>query len=233
MELSLTRKQLNECKVYLDPLIREIRASGNTDRAAWSMKYLKNQFTCLGIEAKIFRGIIKDFFKNNVSPAETGIDTCALYLWNLPEREFQYAAIEILMKFKKLLKKEDIQLLEYMITSKSWWDTVDGIAAWLCGTYFNKYPEQIKSVTNSWVKSDNMWLQRSALLFQLKYKKETNTDLLARYIELLIDSKEFFIRKAIGWVLREYSKTDPSWVAGFVENHELSGLSRREATKYI
>ena len=120
---------------------------------------------------------------------------------------------------------------EFMIINKSWWDTVDMIASHLVGTHFKRFPGLIPAYTEKWMASGNFWLQRTALLFQLKYKKETDVELMSDLIKRLAGEKEFFIRKAIGWVLREYSKTDPEIVINFVENQQLSNLSRTEALK--
>jgi len=123
--------------------------------------------------------------------------------------------------------------LEQLIVQKSWWDTVDGLASWIIGTYFQLYPQTVVGVTEKWMNSGNMWLQRTSLIFQLKYKKNTDTQLLSNYILRLADRKEFFIRKAIGWVLREYSKTNKQWVKNFIQTNKLSALSYREASKYV
>ncbi len=129
--------------------------------------------------------------------------------------------------------KKFIRLIEFMVTHKSWWDTIDYIAAWHAGKYFQNYPKEILPVTERWMKSSNFWLQRSALLFQLKYKSNTNFDLLTNYILRLKGEKEFFIRKAIGWVLREYSKTDSEKIKGFVASNDISNLSKTEALKWL
>ena len=120
-----------------------------------------------------------------------------------------------------------------MIITKSWWDTVDRIASRLVGFYFREHKELIEPYTEKWMYYGNMWLQRTALLFQLKYKKETDTDLLFGYIQALAESPEFFIQKAIGWALREYSKTAPKTVKQFVDSTLLAPLSKREALKII
>ena len=151
----------------------------------------------------------------------------------MPEREWQYFGIELLMHYKKQWKISTIKLVEYGITHKSWWDTVDYIADAWAGEYFKLFPQRIITVTGKWNQSNHMWLQRCSLLFQKKYKKSTDTKLLGRYIIQLSGSKEFFIRKAIGWILREYAKTDPEWVKKFVASTELSPLSRREALKNL
>ena len=218
---------------YIAPLKKQFEALADPVRAQWQRSYLKNQFDFYGLTAKIFREALREFFKNYGYPPHEEWEKFALFLWDLPQREYQQVVIEMIHKKAKWLKKEDIRWIEILITGKSWWDTVDGIASWICGTYFINFPEQIKPVTGKWIKSGNMWLQRSALLFQLKYKKNTDTKLLTSYIEQLLSHKDFFIRKAIGWVLREYSKTDPKWVKTFVEEHTMSGLSYREAVKHL
>jgi 3-methyladenine DNA glycosylase AlkD len=137
-------------------------------------------------------------------------------------------------KAMKKAEKERIHLYEWAILERSWWDTVDFISGTLVGWHMRMYPDLILPFTRKWMDSGNIWLQRSSLLFQLKYKKDTDTDLLSSYIQELKDSKEFFIRKAIGWILREYSKTNPSWVEKFINNNpDLSGLSKREGMKVI
>lgn len=107
------------------------------------------------------------------------------------------------------------------------------IATKLVGSYFKQHPQQITPKINQWISSNNIWLQRTALLFQLKYKEDLDTDLLRHIIEPLLGSDEFFINKAIGWILREYSRTDQDWVIDFVEQHLLSKLSKKEALRLI
>lgn len=123
--------------------------------------------------------------------------------------------------------------MEELITSKSWWDTVDTLAQKAVGKIARSFPDVIEENIEFWNDSDHLWLQRSAILFQLKYKEQTNEDLLYRYIITHSQSKEFFIQKAIGWALREYSKTNPDSVRQFMEKHPLSKLSVREGSKYI
>ena len=218
---------------YIQDLIRRIRELADPVRAEFAKKYMRNQFEFIGPDTKTFRTCIDNYIQQKGYPEIDQLGKFSLALWELPEREFQQAAIHIIRKQSKKLRKKDIQWIEKLIVKKSWWDTVDGLAGWICGTYFNLFPEQIKPVTESWMKSGNMWLQRSALLFQLKYKQNTDTDLLSDYIQQLAAHPDFFIRKAIGWILREYSKTNKAWVKEFVTSHTLSGLSLREASKYI
>jgi 3-methyladenine DNA glycosylase AlkD len=123
--------------------------------------------------------------------------------------------------------------IEKLVTTKSWWDTVDFLASNAAGPWFRKFPEKKSEITSRWNASENFWLQRMSILFQLKYKAETDTKILRSYILPLMESKEFFIRKAIGWALREYAKTDPKFVSKLVKELPLSPLSKKEAMKGI
>ena len=155
------------------------------------------------------------------------------YLWNLKHRDYQYFAQELIYSNHKKFKVDDINLFEYMIIHKSWWDTIDFLAPKILGKYFNLFPEEIEKNIQRWILSNNIWLQRSSLLFQLKYKEDLNTQLLKKTINSLSNSNEFFVNKAIGWMLREYSKTNKTWVLDFINRTKLSRLSSREALKYI
>lgn len=218
---------------YIQNLVSEIRALADPVRAEYAKKYMRNQFEYVGPDTKTLRACINQYIKVNDYPDIGKLGEFSLKLWELPEREFQYAAIQFIRKMSKKIRLEDMAWIEKLIVQKPWWDTVDGIAGWICGDYFKMYPEQIKPVTGRWMASGNMWLQRSALLFQLQYKQNTDTLLLANYIDQLSSHTDFFIRKAIGWSLREYSKTNREWVKEFVNSHSLSGLSTREASKYL
>ncbi|WP_394239329.1 DNA alkylation repair protein [Niallia oryzisoli] len=205
----------------------------NEQNAEPMKKYMKNLFPFLGIKTpernkltKLFyqqSGILKLDFQHDV----------VLELWQQPEREYQYAAIDYIGRSLKKLVKEDLPFFEKLITTKSWWDTVDMLAQKPVGTIAEKYPEVITESIDSWAISENLWLRRTALLFQLKYKGNTNEVLLYRYIESNAESKEFFIQKAIGWALREYSKTHPESVREFINSHSLAPLSIREGSKYL
>jgi 3-methyladenine DNA glycosylase AlkD len=194
---------------------------------------MRNQFEYFGMEAKLWRHIVKTHIKTKPAPAYSELPPIITELWQLPQREYQYAAVEIMAAQKKLWQPDIIELIEYCIVHKSWWDTVDHIASELTGDYFNLFPEQVKPVTSRWNKSLNIWLQRSSIMFQKFYKKETDTALLSAYILNLANSNEFFVQKAIGWALREYGKTDPGWVKKFVGANKLSNLSCKEALKRI
>jgi 3-methyladenine DNA glycosylase AlkD len=206
---------------------------GDVDRAEPMKKYMRDQFDFFGIKSTERRSAGIEYMKKAGLPDRNDMETVVMELWHRPERECQYFAIELLIKMKKLWVKHDIHLFERLIVEKSWWDTVDYLANHIIGPWFKKYPEAIPSITGKWNTSKNIWLQRSSILFQLKYKKETDTALLEKYILNLITSKEFFVKKAIGWSLREYSKTDSDFVRKFVKKHPLQPLSAKEALKWL
>ena len=154
---------------------------------------------------------------------------------DLAQRMIKLSGLEIdkdiQVKFTGLRPGE--KLYEELITTKSWWDTVDGLAANQVGEHFQRYPELRGKCTKRWMASGNIWLQRTCLIFQLRYKKQTDFELMKSFIIPLAGSKEFFIRKAIGWALRQYSKFEPARVIDFVESQPMSHLSKKEALKLI
>jgi len=218
---------------YLGPLIKSFKDNADPITAEPMAKYMKNLFPYLGIKTPIRKELFKDFIKEYGLPELSEIKQITLELWDLPEREFQYAAIGLLRRFVKKWDEDFINLFEQLIVNKSWWDSVDGIASWLVGDHFKRFPQQRDEYIKRWMKSNNMWLQRTCILFQLHYKDATDVMLLGGIIMSLNTSKEFFIQKAIGWILREYSKTDAKAVINFVENNELANLSKREALKWL
>lgn len=192
-----------------------------------------NKFEFFGIKAPKRREIQKSFFQKQNLPKKQDLEEIIKELWKKSQREFQYFAMEFCLKYIKQMEEKDVFLFEYMITNKSWWDTVDLIATKLVSEYFKKYPEKTEFFVKKWINSKNIWLQRTAILFQLKYKEKTDIMLLSFVIESLLGSNEFFINKAIGWVLRNYSKTNPQWVKDFVNRTSLENLSKREALRLI
>ena len=144
----------------------------------------------------------------------------------------QYFGLETVQKALKTQSPEFIDFLEELILTKSWWDTVDWIAK-LVGIHFRQFPDLIKPVTERWMDSGNIWLQRVSMIFQLMYKEKTDAELMFGYIRRLSGSKEFFIQKGAGWALRQYSKTNPDAVLHFVENNKVAPLTKREALKWI
>lgn len=218
---------------YVVAYHNELRKHGNEDRAKMQTAYMKNKYSFVGLTMKERRDIHKTFDKEHGAPCNDNFRDIVYLLWNIDIRDCQMSGLDIMVKNKKHYREEDIKLIEYCITTKSWWDTVDMLASHCAGTWFMKFPDRIKDITERWMESGNMWLQRTALLFQLKYKADTDTGLLSSLITRLTYHEDFFIRKAIGWILREYGKTNPEWVLDFVERTEMSELSRREAIRRL
>jgi 3-methyladenine DNA glycosylase AlkD len=204
----------------------------NDDNAGPMRKYMKDHFPFLGIKSPLRKELEKQFFKETGILKEEFNKDFVVGLWEKDEREYQYTAITYTGKFIKKLPKDAIQFLERLITTKSWWDSVDSIAP-LVGELARKYPELVEKTINHWSVDENYWLRRVAILFQLKYKQQTNEALLYDYMVKNADSKEFFLQKAIGWALREYSKTNPESVKAFIEGNQLAPLSIREGSKYL
>jgi 3-methyladenine DNA glycosylase AlkD len=218
---------------YVQSLLQTLSKKVNGEKAGWMKAYMKNQFEFSGIQTPERRKICKEHAKQYVLDNPEEVKEIVKGLWAQPEREFQYCAMEILLCNKKLWHADFVDLIEYLVVTKSWWDTVDFLAADCAGTYFKLFPAHLSSITATWNHSNNMWLQRSSLLFQKNYKKDTDTKLLKEYILQLAPSKEFFIQKAIGWILREYAKTNPQWVQAFTNENTLAPLSKREALKHF
>lgn len=218
---------------YIERIQQLFTEHQNEENAIPMKKYMRNRFPFLGIKTPLRKTLMRQFFKESGIREEPLQSEFVRSLWKLPEREYQYAAMDYLHVSLKKLHKNDLNLMEELMTTKSWWDTVDMLAQKEVGEIAKRFPAVIDEYIESWNTSENIWLQRSSLLFQLKYKEQTDEDLLYRYIRNLADSREFFIQKAIGWVLREYSKTNPESVRIFINNHRLAPLSVREGSKYL
>lgn len=216
---------------YTQNVIDVFNSHADPVTAAPMAKYMKNKFDYFGIKSPLRKEISKPFLLKNNLPSTQRLQEIVIEFWNQPQRELQYFAMELLQKYSKVSPVDWINLYEDLITQKSWWDTVDGIAAWNVGDHFQKFPEQLVPYTTKWMDSENIWLQRTCLIFQLRYKEQTDFKLMKSFIIPLSTSKEFFIRKAIGWALRQYSKFNPLVVKDFVAQQPLSNLSQREATK--
>jgi 3-methyladenine DNA glycosylase AlkD len=219
-------------KPFIDGLTKHFRAAADPENAAFQKAYMKDQFEFFGIKTGQRRIITKDHFRLHALKDHEQLEEITKKLWELPQREYHYAGQELLYHYKKIWTDDTIGLIEYCITHQSWWDTVDYLSTYGAGNWFVKYPARAEKITHSWNRSNNMWLNRCSILFQLKYKGNTDPRLLSNYIMTLSGSKEFFIQKAIGWALREYSKTDPAWVRQFIKDHTLAALSVREGSKY-
>ncbi|MGI9578995.1 MAG: DNA alkylation repair protein [Microthrixaceae bacterium] len=194
-------------------------------------RYMKDQFLYLGCTSGVRREAQKDFV---VELRAEGPEACldgADALWAEPEREFQYVGCDLLRKVGPKLGIDSLERLEVLVATKSWWDTVDSLAK-VVGSVVTTHPE-LAPVLDDWVVDDDMWVARAAILHQLSWKDRARPDVVFRYCEAQMDHTDFFVRKAIGWALRDLARSYPEEVWAFVDSHpEMSGLSRREATKH-
>jgi 3-methyladenine DNA glycosylase AlkD len=181
--------------------------------------------------APIFRQLVHEF-----PPADRdGYQGLVLGLWNLSHREEKYLALGVAQHFRKFVDTVSLPLYRRLIVEGAWWDFVDAVAIHLIGHLVVNHPAEAWPEVDTWIDHPDMWLRRSAIICQVGAKGRTDAERLFAYSEGRLAEKEFFIRKAIGWALRDYARTDPEAVAGFVTTHRdrLSGLSFREATKHI
>jgi 3-methyladenine DNA glycosylase AlkD len=218
---------------YIIPLKTLFEQNADPIQAVPMKKYMRDQFEYLGIKTPKNVALQKVFFKEYGLPKLLELDEILRDLWSLPEREFQYVAIGLLGKFENQIPEKFIDMVEYLIVTKSWWDTVDTIASHTVGTHFKRFPKIRERYLKKWRESKNLWLRRTAILFQLGYKKETDFELLLEIITENLGSDEFFINKAIGWSLRQYARIDPKAGTKFVKTTPLHPMSRREAMKHI
>ncbi|WP_188382857.1 DNA alkylation repair protein [Ornithinibacillus halotolerans] len=219
--------------MMIHKLVKELEANRNLENAIPMEKYMKDHFTFLGIKTPERKKITNQFFKDTGIIKEAFDRDFILQLWAMDEREYQYIALDYIDKMLRKINVEDLALFEELIVTKSWWDTVDMLAQKPVGKIASIDSRVISDTIDSWSVHDNLWLIRTAILFQLKYKEKTNEDILYTYIIRNAESKEFFIQKAIGWALREYSKINPTSVRYFIENTKLAKLSIREGSKYL
>jgi 3-methyladenine DNA glycosylase AlkD len=206
-------------------------ALDNPENAYWMRWYMREQYPFIGIKKPERTVVFKAIYKEH-GRGEDWFEVCS-ELFALPEREFQYAAMEYMLKAKKSWDSRIPELIDRWVDAKTWWDVVDVLAPKVLSEYFMQFPEQRDKWVARWMKSPIFWHQRLCILFQLNYKAKTDLVLLSQVILALNTSKEFFIQKAIGWALRQYARTDADWVRDFVEANSLMPLSKREALKHI
>ena len=219
---------------FCSDLEADFRKAFNRELAIPMENYMKNNFTYFGIKTKKRRTIFKSNYEQNKPEVESNFRTIAWKLYQMKEREFHQTAIDLLVKeFKKKYVLEDIQFIEKLIVTNSWWDSVDTISKYILGGYLLQFPSETLKVIERFSNSENMWLNRSAILFQLSYKDKTNFEILKSKCEKHKHSNEFFIQKAIGWALRDYSRFNPNGVEAYVNSTNLKPLSRREALRLL
>ena len=219
---------------FIEKLQSTFKVNSSRELAIPMENYMKNLFPFFGIKTEKRRTLLKSVWQSHQEEVKQQTREIAMELFSQQERELHYCAIEILIKnLKSNYQLSDINLIEKLLTTNSWWDSVDTISKYLLGSYLNAFPNETEKVIQRFSNSDNMWLNRAAILFQLGYKQKTNSEILFRECHKHADSREFFIQKAIGWALREYSKYNPLGVKAFVKHANLKPLSNKEALRNI
>jgi len=213
----------------------QLKALEDPEKAQKMAAYMKTDMPFYGVQkpqrAEIYKQIKKQFPLTQREAYEEAI----LALWHLPHREEKYTALYILGKYKRMVSLDSLPLYERLIREGAWWDFVDEIVGQAINPIHLKHRQTLRSTLDDWIEDDDFWIRRAAILSQLKHKKETNTQQLFYYCLRCCHEKEFFIRKAIGWALREYSKHAPEAVMAFLLEHQdkLSGLSFREGARLL
>ena len=219
----------------LPELERGLRAVADTDRSVEMEAYLKDQFPMLGVATPQRRQIVKDTLHTRTTPRHDELVAAVDRLFDLPEREFHYCAVDLARRWQRVLDVEDLPWLASLVSTHSWWDTVDTLAVHPVGHVVRNDRVAARATLDRWAVSDDLWLNRTAILHQLMFKAETDSEQLFEYCDLHAPSTEFFLRKAIGWALRQYARTDPDAVIDYVNERRdgLSGLTIREALKHL
>ena len=213
-------------------LITDLEENRNELLAESMSKYMQDKFRFLGVRGATRTEIYKKYFPDARKTKTVDwdfVESC----WNKEEREFQYVVVYYLKAMQKFLKREDISKLKYLIVTKSWWDTVDLLAK-VIGSLVIRI-EGYDKIMLEWSKDSNIWLKRVAILYQLSLKDKIDEIILDKILVNNLGDNEFFINKAIGWALRDYSKFNPEWVREFIKKNKdnMANLSIREASKYI
>ena len=213
-------------------LITDFEENRNELLAESMSKYMQDKFRFLGVRGATRTEIYKKYFPDARKTKTIDwdfVENC----WNKEEREFQYVVVYYLKAMQKFLKREDISKLKYLIVTKSWWDTVDLLAK-VIGSLVIRI-EGYDKIMLEWSKDSNIWLRRVAILYQLSLKDKVDEIILDKILVNNLGDNEFFINKAVGWALRDYSKFNPEWVREFIKKNKdnMANLSIREASKYI
>lgn len=218
---------------YFEKLKHLYAGYANSDNAFHMKRYVKNRFNFYGIKTPDRRHLSMTLIKSEGIPPQPILQALCLLCFQGNQRELQYFVNDIGRKAIPYLDPSFLQVLEDLIGQKSWWDTIDFLSPKLAGPLLLRYPELIPDYPGRWIASDNIWYQRSAILFQLHYKEKTDRTLLFDFILQRKDSREFFVQKAAGWALRQYSRTAPEAVVAFIEQEELPALTKREGLKWL
>lgn len=219
---------------YVAGLRQTLANAGDQDNAAAMSAYMKHRFPFFGIKAPQREALTGQFFRENGLPPDfEALKAVAQACFDQPERELHYAVKDLLDPLVKKLDPSFLNLYSELLGRQSWWDSVDFIAPKLAGKLLLRFPEQLPLWTHRWIELENFWYQRAAILLQLNYGRRTDPNLLFSTLRRRVSSGEFFVQKASGWALRNYSKVDPGAVRAYLQATPVAPLTRREASKYL
>ncbi len=219
--------------------VRDALASGgDPEKAAQQQRYMKSALPYRGYAAPELKALLRPLLASYDPGDRVAWEGTVRALWDgATHREERYAAISVARhrKARGWLAPESVPLFRHLVVTGAWWDLVDETAQHLVGPALAGHREAMTPVMRAWASDDNLWIRRTAVLSQLGLKTGTDTDLLRHTIDANVDDPTFWLRKAIGWALRDYARTDPEWVRAEVLRHgdRMSGLSRREALKHL
>lgn len=226
----------------VEELRRRIAEAADPGRAPKMQAYMKSELPFRGVSSVPLRAITRDVVGTLPLPDRAAWQSAVLSLWDeAAYREERYAALAVAghRRYREHRDPAALELYRHLVVTGAWWDLVDTIAAHHVREILERFPAEVTPVLEHWAVDDDLWLRRTAMLSQLGRKDATDVDLLRLTLESNLEDsphgREFFIRKALGWALRDYARTDPAWVRAFVTEHgaKLSGLSRREALKHL
>jgi 3-methyladenine DNA glycosylase AlkD len=222
--------------VIVDDLRALLLPHADRDRARAQQAYLKTEQPMLGLPRLVLRRVVKGYFRDHAPVDRAAWMNGAEDLWRGPERELQYAALDWLTGFRRRwLDVQAVPMLERFVRDAAWWDLVDDLAANAVGPVVLRHREEMRPILDRWIADPDLWIRRTAILAQLKHHGATDVDQLFAFCRAQAGDQSFWIRKAIGWALRQHAHTDPEVIRSFLAAHgvELSGLSRREASKHL
>ena len=219
-------------------IVRALERAGDPQRARQQQAYMKSAMPFHGVPMPRLRTLVRSILLRHHLEDASAWQRAILLLWRrASHREQRYAAVEVLLApaYRGWIVAERLPLIEELVVAGAWWDTVDAIAINAVGAMLREEPSPTKPVLRRWAEDDDIWKRRTAILAQLKFKDATDERLLQDVIEPSLGEREFFLRKGIGWALRQYSRTSPAFVVDYVRDHadRLSPLSKREALKAL
>ncbi|MBO57525.1 MAG: hypothetical protein CMA77_00800 [Euryarchaeota archaeon] len=214
---------------------KKLSKHANPQDAAHMQRYLKTSMDFYGVKSPIHNEIVAEVKKLFPITNQEEYNLIITHIWDLSHREEKYISIKLARKWKQFITLDAISVYEKMIREGQWWDFIDPISQGLVGILLMNNRKEMNEILDKWITDENLWIRRSAILAHLKHKENMDQEKLFSYCIQCAHEKEFFIQKAIGWVLREYSKTQPEGVSNFIEenNELLSNLSIREGMKHI